>query len=188
MTSLAEKIEHSADLFSRLRYDPATGRFTWIYNPSLSVARNRRFAGKEAGSITRSGYRTINISGTQATELEFAHRLAFWFMLGEPLHPEIEVDHINGDRLDNRWSNLRAVDHSANGKNKGMSRANKSGFKGVHFRQSCQLKWRAQILVDGKKIMLGHFATAREAAMVYDEAAVLNHGIYAKTNEKLGLL
>lgn len=176
------------NLWSRLDYNPITGAFIWKYAEFLPAGRNKRFAGKEAGSITKSGYRTINISGGQSTVLVFAHRLAFLFMLGCTLPPEVEVDHKNGKRADNRWDNLRPVTHSSNGKNKILSRANKSGFKGVSYRASCSLKWRAQILAEGEKISIGHFASARDAAIAYDERAIILHGQYAKTNKALGLL
>lgn len=78
------------------------------------------------------------------------------------------IDHINGDRLDNRRSNLRCVTDQVNQINrKSLNANNRSGFRGVSYidRKSARGKpWRASITVDGKHIHLGVFATAEEAA------------------------
>lgn len=90
-----------------------------------------------------------------------------------------QVDHINGDRLDNRKANLRICTHAENGRNRGAPRNNTSGFKGVHFHKQCR-KWQAQIKIDGQKKHLGLFDSAEEAHAAYCLAADLLHGTFAR--------
>jgi hypothetical protein len=91
------------------------------------------------------------------------------------------VDHINGDKLDNRRSNLRICSRKENTRNQKLSVRNTSGFKGVANARSG--KWKAYIVVDGKQLQLGHYNTREEAAMAYNAAAVKYYGAFAKGNE-----
>lgn len=95
-----------------------------------------------------------------------------------------EVDHKNGDSLDNRRGNLRPATRSQNEANKGKQRrkgGSSSRFKGVHF-DSITSKWRACIRKNYRLIRLGRFARERDAAMAYDAAARQLFGEFAKTN------
>ncbi len=91
------------------------------------------------------------------------------------------VDHINGNPLDNRRSNLRLATHGDNQANMGMSRHNTSGYKGVSFRKE-RGKYRAYISLDDKYVHLGHFDTDVDAARAYDEAARFYFGEFACVN------
>lgn len=91
------------------------------------------------------------------------------------------VDHVNGDGLDNRRSNLRAATVAQNNRNTGPKRGNKSGYKGVHFCKR-ERRWVAQIAINGKKRALGYHATAEAAARAYDRAAKELHGEFARPN------
>lgn len=93
----------------------------------------------------------------------------------------LEVDHINGNRLDNRISNLRLCTHAENGKNQSLSRRNTTGYKGV--KQASPNRWQARIRVDGELLHLGLFKTKYEAAKAYNEAALRYHGRFANLNE-----
>lgn len=87
------------------------------------------------------------------------------------------VDHINGDKLDNRRANLRFCTASENASNRAFTSA--SGFRGVHRRQ---FRWVALITVSGSRFRIGSFATAQEAAKAYDAAAQQHFGRYAILN------
>lgn len=93
----------------------------------------------------------------------------------------MEVDHINGDRLDNRRANLRLCTRSQNQHNKGAQANNTSGFKGVQFYKRTG-KWHAKIKLHGKERHLGYFATAAQAAEAYNRAAFEIHGDFAYLN------
>jgi hypothetical protein len=84
-------------------------------------------------------------------------------------HPS-EIDHKNGNGLDNRRSNLRSATHQENNRNRRLQSNNTSGFKGVHW-ETCTQKWRASIKISGRQIRLGRFKVVEEAARVYDAKA-----------------
>jgi len=93
----------------------------------------------------------------------------------------MEVDHANGDTLDNRRCNLRLASRAQNARNSKIHRTNKSGYKGVDFRKR-ERRWRAQIMFQGKTYHLGYFDTAELAAQAYDAAARMAFGKFARTN------
>jgi len=101
------------------------------------------------------------------------------FILG--VSEGIIIDHINGNGLDNRKSNLRICSHVDNCRNRKMSKRNKSGYRGVHKSGN---SWISQIGIDGKRVYLGSFATVEEAANAYDNAAKENYGEFARLNER----
>ncbi|WP_061576552.1 HNH endonuclease [Bacillus licheniformis] len=96
--------------------------------------------------------------------------------------PELVVDHINRDKLDNRRENLRIATRSQNTANSIKPSTNKSGYKGVHYRKD-QRKWRACIRVNQKNISLGQYDDPEKAARAYNKAAVEYFGEYARLNE-----
>jgi hypothetical protein len=91
----------------------------------------------------------------------------------------VQVDHANGNGLDNRRINIRLCTQSQNNANIGKTSRNQSGFKGV---TKSHRKWVASLSKDGHKILIGSFNTKQEAAQAYDEAARKYHGEFAKTN------
>lgn len=91
----------------------------------------------------------------------------------------MDTDHINGDKLDNRRSNLRICTHAQNGANRGPQKNGSSGYKGVSYH--CK-KWRVQICINGKTKRLGGFNSLLDAAKAYDKAARKYHGEFARTN------
>lgn len=143
-----------------LRYDPTTGDFYW------KVQTNpRALVGMKAGENSISwGYRSINVDKKQYR----AHNLVWFYFHGE--WPTKVIDHINGNRLDNRIENLRDVTRQQNSWNLQKAKSNsKSGYLGVCWRPT-KKKWKAEIRINGKKVWLGHFATAEEASVAYQRA------------------
>lgn len=147
-----------------LHYEPETGNWAW-----LKSAPGRR-RGLVAGSVSQTnGYRYIRIDYTHHP----AHGLAWLYMTG--IWPVADIDHINGDRADNRWCNLREATRSQNNANARARATNTSGFKGVTWKKS-HCKWLAQISVNGKHKHLGHF---ERAFIAYCFAAWKYHGEFA---------
>jgi len=134
-----------------LQYNPETGVFVWTKRMGATVN-----VGDVAGCLHKSGYIRINING----KLYSAHRIAFLYMDGSM--PDECVDHINHDRSDNRWLNLRRATYSENGKNQNISILNTSGFTGVHFNKYAN-KWQARIMSGDKRITLGSFTNKEDA-------------------------
>lgn len=90
-------------------------------------------------------------------------------------------DHKNGNGLDNRRANLRIATTSQNLANRGKTRRNTSGYKGVMWFKR-KRKWYARIRVSGKSVHLGYFDDPIDAAKAYDDAALKHFGEFAKTN------
>lgn len=90
------------------------------------------------------------------------------------------IDHINGDKLDNRKANLRVCTNADNMRNRPKTKTNHSGYKGVIFHYN---KWKATIKVNYKQIYLGRFTKKEDAAKAYNEAALEHFGQFAYLNK-----
>lgn len=168
-TNTAKHVLTVDELRDVLSYDPETGIFAWA-----KTASNRRAAGECAGCLCKnSGYMLIGYKG----RVYKSSRLAWFYVHGE--WPPGIVDHINGDRTDDRVSNLRIATHSQNLYNRGAQRNNSSGFKGVYWHKPTR-KWRARIMSDGLSRSLGLYDTPEEAHQAYAFAASKLHGEFAK--------
>lgn len=100
----------------------------------------------------------------------------------------VEVDHVNGDGLDNRRANLRLVTRSQNAKNLPAQEGRASPFKGVMIRKGRNgVRFLAAIQQDRERLKIGTYASEHEAARAYDAAARLFHGAFARTNKDMGL-
>lgn len=163
------------ELRALLDYEPETGALAWkprpafLFAPGLYPAErlasiwNARFAGEPAFTTTTpSGYHYSSIDSRKV----YAHRVIWKLVTGDE---PVEVDHINGDPSDNRFTNLRSVSHAENGRNSKLPRDNRSGCIGVHWNSECS-KWAAEIRANGQRHYLGLFAT-REAAAAARKAA-----------------
>lgn len=133
---------------------------------------NNRLAGKTAGTPHR-GYINICLSIEGKNCVYREHRLIFSMIHG---YMPKEIDHIDGNRSNNCISNLRDVSHAENGKNQRMDKRNTSGFNGVSFCKDRQ-KWKAQITVNFKVMVLGRFKT-KEEAIEARKAANIKYGFH----------
>jgi len=117
--------------------------------------------------------RNIKIDGKR-TKIQM-HR---WLCNAEK---NIEVDHFDGNGINNQKINLRVCTRSQNMANISRHSDNKSGFKGVCFHKNCN-KFRARITINKKIIHLGYFDNARSAAMAYNQAAKEKFGKFSRLN------
>lgn len=138
-----------------LRYDPDTGLFHW------NIRRGRCAAGEIAGTPQSKGYLSIRVD----TKRYLSHRLAWFYMTGK--WPVDQVDHINGERTDNRFVNLRDVTAQANQQNQRHAQTgNTSNFLGVSFYKAYG-KYKAEISRAGVYKFLGYFITPEAAHAAY---------------------
>lgn len=155
-------------LLSILEYDEHTGVLTWLPRPlsefyvsntlrraAICETWNKRFAGKQAFTAISCGYHV----GAVRREIFLAHRVIWKMVYGSD---PIGVDHIDGNRQNNRLVNLREADQAINSKNSSMSKANTSGRIGVAYHKQAK-RWRAYITVDRKQLALGLFTSIEDA-------------------------
>lgn len=164
---MTPEISYLQECFS---YNADTGALCWKTRPRSHFANDRacsvfnaRYAGTEAGSANakRAAVKVSN-------RLYKVHRIAWAIFYGE--HPTQQIDHINGDPLDNRIANLRLATNQQNQYNRGVNKNSTSGLKGVYWDKPVQ-RWRAQIVHNRASVFLGHYATSEEAAAAYAEGA-----------------
>lgn len=144
-----------ARLKELLHYDPHTGLLTWAAGPRL---------GKGAGCRQKVGYLVVRLDGV----LHYAHRLAYLYVTGETPHL---IDHVNGDRSDNRAANLRAATSEINNQNRRLptARTKYDLPLGVSYDKR-RLRYVAQIRISGKNTSLGQFACPEDAHQAYLKA------------------
>lgn len=141
-----------------LVYNRNNGIFTWKIDRSGVAKKNT-----VAGSIAKDGYKVLTIFNKQYK----AHRIAWLYEFGR--FPNGSIDHINGNRQDNRISNLREVTSLKNSQNKSIDIRNKSGKTGICW-HILSKKWIASISVNKKSIHLGYFNDINEAIKKRTEA------------------
>lgn len=155
------------EISAYLRYEPDTGRII------RTATRGSYKAGTTIGYIhTRTGY----IHFWVGKQSHLAHRIAWLLMTGS--WPAQMIDHINGNRSDNRWCNLRAATNQQNTWNS-KGRNSKSGIKGVFQEYH---RFRAMIRLNGRSVHLGAFATKEEASAAYMKAAREAFGEFARAS------
>lgn len=169
-----------AYLLECLDYDPLTGVFTWKARPSGHFATmnacktwNTLRAGKKAGWDDSNGYWQVMINYKRYQ----AHRVAWLWMTG--LWPKDEIDHIDGDPLNNCFSNLREATRSQNEANKPLRKTNTSGVRGVSW---CirRKKWNSNIRINSVKKNLGYFSDINDARQAYEQAYQSYAGEFAR--------
>lgn len=181
-------IELTQEILKELiHYNPDTGIFTWKprsikWFKSLREFNrwNNRYSNTSAGNLHKSkdtgtAYNIIRIN----YKAYKAHRLAFLYMVGT--FPTEEVDHEDGNGINNKFANLRLVNHIDNSKNRRKRTNNTSGVNGVHFCRT-KLKYIPSISYKGERITLGAFNNFEKAIKVRKEAEIKynyhkNHGL-----------
>lgn len=143
-----------------------------LYWKKVMHPNKQYLVGKEVGSIHPTGYRHVTWMGKPHK----VHRLIF--LLEHGYLPK-EIDHINGDRLDNRLENLREATRSENQCNRGALASNTSGYPGVTWHKKSKA-WAVRVMKNGKTRALGYFKDLELAGLVATEARSLYHGNYAK--------
>jgi len=175
-----------AEISKILKCDVENGKLYWLprsqemfsdaKNPGQAKMWNARYAGKLAFQTVCNGYR----HGAIFSRRYFAHRVIWLFATGN--WPENQIDHINGDRSDNRISNLRDVTKAENMKNMRVRAKSKSGASGVYWYEGLQ-KWQVFISVKGKTRNLGRFSEKADAIACRRQAEK-DHG-YHENHGKL---
>lgn len=170
---MAAKPLPSQDVLRQLLdYNPATGKLTWLWRDDAPKQWNARYPGTEA--FTRAyprGYR-----GGQIYKVDYlAHRIIWKWWHGT--EPET-IDHISGDKTDNRIANLRSVSVRDNARNVPMPKSNTSGETGI---RRCKNRWRVVVNTQPKAWNVGSFKTIEEAVAARNAAWAqlgfhVNHG------------
>lgn len=150
------------ELKMALEYNPESGIFIWKQNRGGSA-----LVGAVAGATNFRGYRSVFRLGVHL----LLHRVAWAFVYGN--WPQGHIDHVNQVKTDNRISNLRIATQRQNACNRGKSKNNTSGYKGVYIYGK---KFTARINVRRKCVHLGYFADAQSASEAYVNAAKKYHG------------
>lgn len=153
-----------------VEYNPETGELISL------VKRTKAFIGKKLGTVCKyNGYVTLWVGG----DLYPAHRLIWLYMTGE--WPKADTDHINGDRADNRWCNLREATRTQNICNSRVRRDSIVGLKGVrHDTRRKKNPYSAALKHGDKRYNLGSYPTAELAHAAYCAAAEKYHGEFAR--------
>ena len=159
-------------LLELLDYSIITGELRWKVNRNHNSK-----AGDLAGpnSSNNRGYLAICIDNQRYLQ----HRIIWKMVTGSELN-EHQVDHINGDRSNNSWHNLRVADASQNRANS-IYRGSSCGVKGVYRVNSSSSKFRSQIKMYGKQVHLGTFPTIELASEAYVKAAAELHREFSRT-------
>lgn len=158
---VVDSIVTPTDLKNKYRYCEKTGQIFYRSND------------KVAGYVDKYGYRQISIMGKRVA----AHRVVWCMLHGD--WPQKIVDHVNGNRDDNRIDNLRLATARENCHNRLPSRGAKSKYKGVDWHR-CVGKWRARIKTETGTLHLGHFETEESAREAYLLAEPYFFGSFAK--------
>lgn len=163
-----------AELKEWLTYDPDTGVLRHARIGTVKVTGKRK-VGDQAGCVDDRGYRRMRIM----RKTFLAHRLAWLWCYGELPPKGVDIDHINGDRDDNRIENLRLATRAQNNQNQ-KRRPSASGVKGVHIQRGGRFS-SCITPPNGNQMYLGTFDTKEAAHEAYNAAARKHFGEYARS-------
>ncbi len=157
----------------KVAYVPLTqGKVAVIDALDAETVSEYNWHAKQNGKRLYAFARTVGPSG-KVHDIQM-HRL----LMGEP--DNMDIDHVDGDGLNNRRNNLRLATKSENGRNRGANVTNTSGFKGVSWHKAAG-RWLAQITVKRKNKYLGLYNTPEEAHAAYCDASKKYHGEFGRS-------
>lgn len=166
-----------------LDYDPETGAFTWKIRPRHHFPTengwrrvNAGYAGKPAGCFDSKGYLRVRI----ANELHHGHRLAWLLTHGD--WPREDIDHANGNKHDNRITNIRQAKCAENLRNSRLRKDSSSGVKNVYMDKRDGV-WRVYLTIGGRQRHLGGHASKADAEAAAKEARIQHYGEFANHGE-----
>ena len=192
-SGMADKSVLTQEILCQLiDYDSKAGAFVWRARPADLFAYggqhtaehncrvwNAKYAGKPAGSVDASvGYLRLSVLGSKI----WAHRAA-WIMAVGDIPRGRQVDHIDGDRMNNRISNLRVITMAENRRNMGRAVNNTSGHVGVTW-STRNKNWNAKIGVNGRTVHLGCFEDIQDAVAAR-RAAEREHGFHENHGSRI---
>lgn len=141
-------------------------------NTILISKKDKEIFSKNNWAVNKAGY----VYRRNKSKTMLLHR-----EIMAPIEKNMVVDHINGNKLDNRRINLRICTHAQNMANSKMRKNNQSGYRGVYWNKE-KSKYQVGITIDKKVLYLGRFYDIKKAAEAYDKAAILQYGNFAVTN------
>jgi hypothetical protein len=136
------------------------------YNPETGIVLK---GNRTCGSITRKGYLRTRVNG----KCVMVHRLIWFIMTSKWPSINDEIDHIDGNRTNNKWDNLRLVDRRVNSQN--LETHRKGHVLGAH--KAKRGRWESSIRVDGTSYYLGNYKTPKEAGEAYRNAELIVMGV-----------
>ncbi len=161
---------HSDEMIKKVSgYEYYISNYGRVYNSRLKCLRPR--------INCQTGYQHVNLYKNGKLKSVNIHRLVADAFIANPDNKPF-VDHIDRDKLNNHYKNLRYVTRSENGMNVSKKTNNTSGYPGVTWHKATN-KWHARIKVNSKYIHLGYFETQSEAIAARQAAVIMHHGIYA---------
>lgn len=161
-------LERLNEMFS---YDQESGALIWKTVPDKF---RRAKTGDVAGTVSRCGYRVVGVDRKQYLE----HRVIWKIMTGED--PVDQIDHVDGNKRNNAWRNLRSASNGENRWNTRIAKNNTSGVKGVCWDETRNV-WVAYIGKDSRQSRLGRFKNLEDAKYARSRAVAAMHGEFART-------
>lgn len=157
-------------LLENFRYDEKTGNLYWKIKRSFRTKLSNPISSKNS-----SGYIQVCTKISGKIKIYAVHRLIWKMIYGVDAK---NIDHIDGDRTNNRISNLRDVTHQQNMMNRKKRCDSKNSYKGVYKLKN---SWIAEIWFMNKRYYIGSFKTDKDAGLAYIEASKKLHGNFART-------
>jgi hypothetical protein len=165
----------ASELWELFDYKPLTGELVWNNHP-----RYKTWKGRTVGVVDKKyGYQIVNCFANRYK----AHRVVWTWVTGSVLSTDQKLDHIDRNKLNNRFDNLRTVSDSQNAANR--KRTTRSGCHRITSRKLAK-PWMSQIRVEGQYVFLGYFATKAEGNAAYEKANAAIHGEFSPYTDYIG--